>query len=414
VERSIRRSLVSGKITAPASIPMAHRAIVAATLAQGQSVISNFPSSQEVSDTIAACRFFGADIVTDNGVADIFGAEELLPAANVECGTSNTALKLLLPIASLFDYEVKFSGAASLSSRSFAPHIAYLSRLGVSSQSQDGLLPFSITGPMQEHELVYFSRLGMQFFSGLLFALPLREIPTEIGIDGHFPGREYADGAVELMKKCGIKFEVCEEDFIYLDGAQAYSPLADYGVPASQYLSSFSLLAGAIAGRASLSNCASTGSQFSSLLVEFGAHFSASGSSSSSSAGALSGCQLNAPELGKYFPHALVLASLASRVTTIENISVLPKSAGRRLVLMVRELTRMGAKIAEEENKLVITGGKLLGAKIEPEGDSAVAMACSIAALAAEGQTTISGAECVEKSYPNFFKDLASLGAIVR
>jgi 3-phosphoshikimate 1-carboxyvinyltransferase len=226
--------------------------------------------------------------------------------------------------------------------------------------------------------------------------------------------REHVNGTIALMEKCGIKFEVCEEDFIYLDGAQAYLPLSDYAIPASQYLSSFSLLAGAIAGRVSLSNCGIAGSQFGQLLTGFGAHFSASDASSSSSAGALSGCQQNAPELGKYLPHAMVLASLASGATIIENISVLPKSAGRRLVLLIRELTRMGAKIAEEENKLIITGGKLFGAKIEPEGDSAVAMACSVAALAAEGQTTISGAECVEKSYPNFFKDLASLGAIVR
>ena len=74
----------------------------------------------------------------------------------------------------------------------------------------------------------------------------------------------------------------------------------------------------------------------------------------------------------------------------------------------------MGLKSEEQNGTLVFSGGSLKGTEIIPEGDPAVAMACSIAALSAQGQTRITGSECVDKSYPGFFTDLAALGAIIR
>lgn len=414
MERSIRRSIVSGRAAAPPSLPIAHRALAVASLANGQSVISNLPPSPSIEGTVSACRSFGADIVTDNGVADIFGPEALAPEKVIDCGESSAALKIFLPLACMFDYGIGFTGGASLSKIPLAPFMGYLERLGATCEGASTSLPLKVTGPMAERQLVYFPQLGAQFFSGILFSSPFSGIGTEIVIDGAFPHPEHAESAVWLMKKCRIAFEAAERDFIWLEGAQQYAPLKDFAVPASSYLSSYLLLAGAIAGKVSLENCGSQDPMFEQLLSSFGAHLSCSGSKCSSSAGSLLGCGLNAAELGRFISHALVLGSIAPGQTKIDGISLLPKSFGRRLPLLIRELSRMGAKISEEENGLVAVGGRLAGAKVEPEGDPMVAMACSIAALAADGPTTISGAECVEKSYPNFFKDLASLGAIVR
>jgi 3-phosphoshikimate 1-carboxyvinyltransferase len=109
-----------------------------------------------------------------------------------------------------------------------------------------------------------------------------------------------------------------------------------------------------------------------------------------------------------------VLASAAEGQTRINDIDSLPLRHQSRARKLSRDLGKMGAKITEEKGGLTINGGKLAGAKVEPDGDAAVAMACACAAVCASGSTLIMGAECVDKAYPSFFSDLVSLGATVR
>lgn len=413
VERTIRRSIVAGKISAPPSIAIAHRAIVACSLAQGQSVLSNVPSSPEIGATIAACNSFGADIVTENGVADVFGAEEIMLPQKVECAGSNTTLKLMLPLASLFEPEVEFIGNERLAAKPLKAFVGYLERLGATCYTPSGFLPVRMRGPIKESQLVYLPKLGTQFLSGLLLCSPLRAIDTEIGIEGEFSGWEYVQQTIGLMEKCGISFSSKEKDYIYLQGGQPYVPLDDFEIPASPYLASFPILAGALAGRVQ-SQGVQGFEKLQTLLEAFGASATSGEGGFSSSVGPLSGIELSAAELGRLLPHAMVLASAASGDTKIKAIHSLSRHELTRMRSMMRCLGKMGVKFREDGADLIISGGKLNGAEIQPEGDATVAMACSIAALAANSPTKIIGAECVSKSYPDFFKDLSQLGAIIR
>lgn len=413
MERTIRRSIVAGKIRAPPSIAAAHRAIVASSLAGGQSVLSGMPSSQALDATIAACNSFGADIVAENGVADIFGAEEIHPPESVECSGSNTTLKLLLPLASLFGQEVEFTGNGQLVKKPLQAFAGYLERLGAACSTPSGFLPVKVKGPITESQLVYSPRLGTQFLSGMLLCSPLRATDTEIGIEGEFSGWEYVKQTIEVMKKCGIAFSSEENGYIYLQCSQQYMPLEDFEIPASPYLASFPILAGALAGRVQ-SQGMPLFEKLQVLLENFGASASSQEGGFSSSVGALSGIEISAPKLGALLPHAMVLASAASGDTKISAVHSLRRHERSRMRSMMRELSKMGAAFREDGDDLIISGAKLHGAEIRPEGDATVAMACSVAALAAGSPTKIAGAECVSESYSNFFRDLASLGAIIR
>ena len=203
MEKIVRSSIVSGRIRAPPSQAYAHRAILASSLGQGQSVLSNLPQTPDVLATISACRALGADIVADGDVADIFGAEELFSQSSVNCG-SNTSLKLLLALAGSTGRKVEFRGGGRLASKSFDAHLAYCGRLGASVESKAGLLPFSLQGPFTETGIVYFPSLGTQFFSGLLFSSPLREEPVQIGVEGVFANRRYIDMTLNLMERCEV------------------------------------------------------------------------------------------------------------------------------------------------------------------------------------------------------------------
>ena len=130
------------------------------------------------------------------------------------------------------------------------------------------------------------------------------------------------------------------------------------------------------------------------------------------STGSLSALELDAAEAGMYLPHALVLASVANGKSKIGNLHSLPRRHLTRASKLAGELGKMGAKIEREGDSFSITGGKLVGARIDHSKDPAVAMAC--AAAGARGTTVLDGVDCVERAYPGFFSDLAALGASVR
>ncbi len=413
MQREIRRSIISGKIAAPPSAPAAHRALLAAALSEEQSVISNLPISQNINATAEALNSMGADILLEGSTADVLGAPKLSLPARLDCQESNSTLKLLLPLASLFGTETTVVGAGALAKQPLAPFSLYLERLGATCGSESGNLPLKLCGPIQETELVYPAKLGSAFLSGLLLACPMRDFDTEIGIEGILQQRENQQVAFDKARRCGIEFQLFEEDFIYVSGSQSYGALGDYRVMGSCQLSSHLLLAGALCGRAAISGAPKC-PQLEAIFRSFGAVASAAEGQWLSSAGPISGAELDFVSLGSFLPHALVFACLAKGETKISGISALKGRQEKRMRLMVRELSRMGASIKESEGALAITGSKLSGAQLEPEGDAAAAMPLAVAALAASGPSTLSGAECVARAYPGFFSGLSSIGAIIR
>jgi len=391
---------------------MAHRALLLSTLTPGQTVVSNLPSLPGTASTIAACRAFGADIAQSGGVADVFGPEELAAPLSFDCGGCNSTLKLFLPFAASFDSEVKISGSPRMSAKDLSPFFGFLDAAGAETAYQ-GALPAIVKGPFSAQEQIYPGQLGSQFLSGILLCAPLLGQVASIGLDGSVPGRHYVLDTISLMKEYGIEFYSDKDELISLPGGQAYSPPSEIKVPASPYLSSFLLLAGALSGKATLTGSCDWQAHCN-VFREFGAGVTIRKHEISVSAGSLSPMELDAPGTGMYLPHALVLASAASGKTKIGNLHSLPHRHLVRAQKLCQELGKMGAKIEREGDSFAITGGKLVGAKIDPGRDAAVAMACAAAAVCAQGPTVINDSECVSPSYPNFFRDLVSLGAIVR
>ena len=412
MQAEIRRSIISGEADAPSSAPMAHRALLLSTLTPGQTAISNLPAVPDISSTIAACRAFGADIVQSEGIADVFGPNELVAPLSVDCGDCNTTLKLFLPISASFDSQVKISGSLRLSEKKLSHFFGFLDAAQVEA-SYGGSLPVGVTGPFSAEEQVYPGQLGSQFLSGILLCAPLLRQDTSIGLEGGVPGWQHVKDTMSLMKEYGIAFYSDNDEFISLPGGQAYSPPEEIKVPASPYLSSFLLLTGALCGKATVRGSCDwqipTG-----IFQAFGAGVNIHEQEISVSTSSFSPAEIDAADAGLFLPHALVLASVANGATKIGNLHSLSHGRLLRTQKLCRELGKMGAKIERVGDSFAITGGKLFGAKIEPGADATVAMACAAAAVCAQGPTSINDSECVSRAYPNFFRDLVSLGAIVR
>jgi len=408
----IRRSIISGEAPAPPSAPFAHRALVIATLSPGQTQISGLPALQGIQSTISACRSLGADIVQSGGVADVFGPEAIGKPDTVDCAASNTTLKLMLPLCASLASEVKISVSGALSGKNLTPFLDFLKEAGAEA-AYSASFPARVRGPVSLEEKLFPGGLGSQFLSGILLCAPLLGGGASLGIEGRVPGWQYAKETISMMKEYGIAFYSDASDFLALPGGQSYLPPSEASVPASPYLSSYPLLSGALSGKATVQGSCDWQSHVS-IFREFGAGVSIRKHGISVSAGSLPGVEMDAADAGLFLPHALVLASASGGRTRINGLGLLPQRHQARAQKLSRELGKMGAKITEEKGGFTITGGKLAGAKVEPDGDAAVAMACAAAAVCASGPTTIIGAECVEKTYPGFFRDLVSLGAIVR
>jgi 3-phosphoshikimate 1-carboxyvinyltransferase len=307
---------------------------------------------------------------------------------------------------------VKVSVSGRLSSADLSPFLEFLKSAGAQADYSVSF-PARLHGPISLQERIYSGGLGSQFLSGILLVSPLVENGASIGVAGSLAGISHVKETIILMKECGIRFHSDSLPFLSLTGRQGYSPPSEIIVHSSPYLSAFPLLAGALCGKATLKGSCDWQSHCE-VFREFGAAVSMHRHEISVSASSLAGAQLEASELGEYLLHAMVLASASDGQTTISNLHSLPLRHQSRARKLARELGRMGARINEEKGGFTINGGKLIGAKVEPDGDASVAMACACAAVCASGTTTIMGAECVEKSYPGFFLGLESLGATVR
>ena len=414
MEKTIRRSIVSGRVQAPPSPAVSHRAIIAASLCPGQSVISNLAFTRDVLSTISACGGMGADIAIDEGkkVADVFGLQGDFSVGEINVGECNSALKMLLPVLPALGVEAKFRGSGPLSKKPLEAYLAYLERLGATIGSEEGTLPIAVSGPLSETEIVCFPELGTQFFSGLLFSSAARSEQVAIGVDGKFEDGHYVDMTMGVLGEFGVAAERAEDDFIF-SGNQSFSP-ANFEAPSSAYLASFLLLAGAAAGKVIVEGLGEEDSRaLEGVFRSFDSSASASGEKISVSAGFPHKGEFDAPALGPYLPHALMLASLSQGECRFNNVSLLGFRSDRRLRLLLRELGKMGLKSEERDDALIVSGSRLSAATIQPEGDAVTAMVCAVAGLCAAGQTQIMGAECVDRSFPGFFTALALLGAIV-
>jgi len=343
---------------------------------------------------------------------DVFGPEGLAQPSEVGCADSNTTLKFMLPLCASLGSEMNITASSRLSGADLSPFLDFLTEAGAQA-SQSVSFPARVKGPISLEEKLYLGGLGSQFLSGLLLCAPLLPGGSSIGIEGGVPGWQYVRETMIMMKEYGIEFYSDTHDFLSLPGGQVYLPPENIRVPASSYLSSFLLLAGALSGKATLKGSCDWQSH-DHIFRAFGAGVTIRKHEISVSAGSLSGIELEAEEAGLLLPHAIVLACASSGETSISGLASVPRRLQARVSKLCRELGRMGAKITEEKGGLSITGGKLAGAKVTPDGDAAVAMAVAAAAVCASGPTAIDGAECVERTYPNFFRDLVSLGAIVR
>jgi 3-phosphoshikimate 1-carboxyvinyltransferase len=414
MERSVEPSFVRGEIKAPPSKSMTQRAIAAALLADGQSLLLN-PSYCD--DSLAAMSIavsLGARVEPQVDKMKITGSGEL-KEKKLNCGESGLAIRLFSPIAALFDEEITMTGAGSLKKRPMQMIEDALNQLGVKCSSTDGFLPLTIKGPLKGGYCEIDGSVSSQLLSGLLMSLPLAEDKSVIKVN-NLKSKPYIDMTLGVLRDFGIMITNERFEFFRVPGQQKYLPV-NYEVESDWSGGSFLLVAGAINGdlkvRGLRTDSFQSDMSILKALERAGATMKISEGKVEISKSDMEAFEFDATESPDLFPPLVALASYCKGITKLKGASRLVHKESDRASALSEEFGKMNIKIEINDDYLIVTGGKVKGARINSHDDHRIAMAAAVAALGASDTVHIKDSHCIAKSYPGFFDDLRKVGAIV-
>jgi 3-phosphoshikimate 1-carboxyvinyltransferase len=414
MERFVEPSGIKGQIKAPASKSMTQRAIAAALLADGQSIIHN-PSYCD--DSLAAMSIavgLGARLEPLAGELKINGSGAL-KEPKLNCGESGLAIRMFSPIAALYPAEITMVGANSLKKRPMGMIEEALKQLGVKCTSTGGFLPLTIQGPIVGGNIEIDGSVSSQLLTGLLMALPLADNDSEIKVK-NLRSKPYIDMTLQILRSFGIAIHNSEYTLFKIPGNQKYIPQI-YTVEGDWSGGAFLLVAGAINGHLTVNGLSMSSMQSDisviNALEKAGAKIKTSENHIEISKSELKSFDFDATESPDLFPPLVALASYCDGVSNIKGVSRLIHKESDRAATLKEEFGKLNIKIEINDDVMSVTGGRPQGAHVESHEDHRIAMAVAVTALRATGKVYIRDSQCVVKSYPGFFDDLRSLGALI-
>lgn len=409
---SIPPGRVAGVITPPCSKSYAQRVLAASLLAQGTTTLRNIDYCDDTRSALDCIRMLGAEVTDDAEALLIRGG--LSPRGNeLHVGESGLAARLFAPVASLCRTPITITGAGSLPHRPMMPMVEALRALGVSVRDGGGHLPIEVCGPLRGGEATVDASISSQFVTGLLLALPLAGEDTTLHVTAPV-SLPYMDMTIEAASRFGVNIFHNGYTEFFIEGRQHYTP-ADLTIESDWSSAAAILVAGAIAGETTVRNTPSLSKQADTAivkaLVRAGAQVSHDNDSVTAAARPLTAFEFDATQCPDLFPVLAALAAAAEGESIITGTRRLEHKESNRAETLREEYEKLGIEIdIDEENVMKIRGGEIHAAECEAHGDHRIAMSLALSALrCTDGEVTIRGAECVAKSYPDFFADLDSL-----
>jgi len=408
---------LKGEVEAPPSKSYTHRILVAALLSNGKTVIEKPLVSDDTLATLEAIKAFGAYVEQKDGYWEVEGQPFIkTPEKPINCRESGTTLRFMIPVAALAQGKTTFVMGPSLSRRPITPLLQSLGDLGVKTQHNPSLVVV-YGGGIKGGETALRGDISSQFISGLLFACPRAKKDTHISLTKPVESKGYVDMTVEVLCKHSIKVEVSKDySSIRIPSGQDYKPFK-HRVPGDFSSAAYLLAAAAItSSKIRIYNLDYTSKQGDKVILEILRQAGVNvhvGENHVEVHGAINNpIKIDAGDIPDLVPACTAIACYAVGRSEIRNARRLRYKESDRLTALYTEFKKMGAHITVKGNSLTITGPcELHGALIDPHNDHRIAMACAVAALGANGDSTIMNAECVSKSYPKFFRDLSLLGA---
>ncbi len=416
----IQPSSVSGNVFAPASKSSMQRACAAALVRKGESIIRNPGISNDDKAALNVIKALGATVNENKDGSLQIISDGIKPITNeINCGESGLGIRMFTPIIALSQQAITINGEGSLLSRPMNFFDEVLPKLSVQITSHNGKLPLQLQGPLQPKNITIDGSLSSQFLTGLLLAYSAIDANNVTIYVDDLKSKPYIDLTLKVMEAFQLDIPVNNnyESFDFIDAPAAMTDtFIDYTVEGDWSGGAFLLVAGAIAGNITVKglDLASTQADKAILqaLMDCGCKLSIQADAIDIGNAPLRAFQFNATDCPDLFPPLVALASYCKGKTVIEGVHRLTHKESNRALTLQEEFAKMGISIELQDDIMIVNGGNgVKGATVHSRHDHRIAMACAVAALPAEGEMIIEEAEAINKSYPNFYEHLASLGA---
>lgn len=403
---------LSGRVAPPPSKSQAHRLLIAAALAEGESVISNVAFSQDIQATIRCLEELGAAFTKEGNTLTVqgMGANTMSPLRRMayprlDCGESGSTLRFLIPIALAVRGGGIFTGHGRLMERPLKPYFDLFDEKGIFYEQKDGVLTVSGTLTPGVYELP--GDVSSQFFTGLLYALPLLDGPSALIPTTPLESEGYIQMTLQAMAQFGVEFPATLSlpPQYHPQGNQTYRA-ANAVVEADWSQAGFWYAAKLLGNSVEPSGLDPNSTQGDRVIADQFAKLSRPEDVELD----VSGCPDLAP------PLAAMAALRTGYVTRLTNAARLRVKESDRLASVTETLNALGADVTEGADFLVIRGKHTLsgGVSVDSHNDHRIAMMAAVAAARCERPVTVLGAECVAKSYPDFWEDYVKLGGAIR
>jgi len=424
MKRSIAYREVGGVARAPASKSSMQRATACALLAEaadGRSSALRAPSrSADCLAALGVARALGASVEDQGECFEIRGASALARSEarvrSLSCGESGLCMRMFSPIAALYAGETELRAEGSLRSRRVDMVAPPLAALGARCETgPSGLPPVRVGGVLRGGLAKVDGRESSQLLTGLLVALPLAARDSVLEVD-RLASRGYVDLTLDTMHAFGVQAERDPDYSLFrIPGSQSYRP-ADFTVEGDWSGAAFLLVAGALAARGealAVEGLITSSSQPDRAILEAlrlaGAVVDVSAACIRIRRNKLESFEFDASDCPDLFPPLVALAAACEGTTVLRGARRLAGKESDRAAALSEEFGALGAKVEVEGDEMRVRGSGLAGGRVDSRGDHRIAMAAAIASLASSAPVEIDGAECVAKSWPSFYEDLASV-----
>ena len=397
---------LSGTVTPPPSKSMAHRLLIAAALGSGISTVRGVAMSQDVEATLRCLTALGGRWrETAPGTLEItgIGGRRSTPGTalpHLDCGESGSTLRFFLPIALAVAGGGVFTGQGRLMARPQGPYLDLFREKGIFCEQTDGTL--TVRGTLEPGEYHLPGNVSSQFFTGLLFALPLLDGPSTIVPTTAVESWDYILMTLDALTGAGVTaaephtpgeaFRVCPA---------AYQPF-DRTVEADWSQAAFWYAAIALGSQLELTGLNAFSVQGDMAVVPHFLRLTQPGDR-----------EIDVSGIPDLLPPLAVMAAVRSGTTRFVNAARLRMKESDRLETTAALLTALGISAQAGPDFLTVQGGAITGGTVDGANDHRIVMAAAIAATASSSPVTIRGAEAVKKSYPDFWEVYQSLGGVI-
>lgn len=393
---------LKGKVVVPPSKSQAHRLIIAAALADGESRIENLSMSKDISATISCMQALGARIEVNGSTAVINGVAEPSEKAVLDCCESGSTLRFLIPVAAALGTNTGFKGQGKLPDRPITPYLEELPKHGIRF-NYNNTMPFDISGRLRPGKYHTSGNISSQFITGLLFGLAVTEGESEIILTSKLESKPYVDITTAVLRDFGCEVTPTENGY-RISGRRSLKPF-NARVEGDYSQAAFFYAANALGSDIEIEGLNVKSFQGDKKIVEIFAEMVYNRKNG------LNSFDLDCSDIPDLVPALAVMGAFAEGKSRIFNAERLRIKESDRIASTVLLINSLGGQAVPTDDGLVINGRKeISGGEVDACNDHRIAMAAAAASVGCKAGVLVRGAECVSKSYPDFWDVFKNLG----